>query len=586
MARHQFEFEGFRVDAAQRNLYALRGGPALELPPRAFDALLHFLERPGELLSKRELMKALWPSVVVEENSLNQVVSTLRRVLGEKPSEHRYIVTAPGRGYRFVANVRRIDAMVDPGAARSLAVLPFVNQIASHDAAHLGDAVAIDLVRSLANSRIRIAPHTASFAFRDTPVDTVGVARTLNVRLLLEGQVSRHDGVLNVAVRLMDVHTGTQVLARTFARDERDIATLQNELARAILQAIDPEMPPGTVAAGVVAPAAYANYLKALAHTMRPSFESTITAIDLLREAVAVDAQFARARSLLAIQYTTCVMFGFAVPAALELARAEASTALSMDDSNGETHCAAAVIECLGGDWCRAEERFRTAHGLSVDPLISGLRCAYMSLSVGHLHRALQQADYASRVAPTHPIGPQMLAILHQVIGNEDEARRYADVAITLGQSPTLSPLSDLLVLIDQRAHRPAEASARKLQTLPQRLQMPGHFDSATSLAQLEAALTLDELDPPMRKRLILWYVMAGDLDHAYDLAHRSLDFHAREGTVGGAWGVLWLPEMQAFRADPRFDPLARRLRLFDYWNEYGPPDGYALNAGTLVSSG
>ncbi len=78
----------------------------VDLPPRAFDALLYLVERPGELLSKKELMKALWPGVVVEENSLNQVISLVRKVLGERPSEHRFIVTAPGRGYRFVAAVR------------------------------------------------------------------------------------------------------------------------------------------------------------------------------------------------------------------------------------------------------------------------------------------------------------------------------------------------------------------------------------------------------------------------------------------------------------------------------------------------
>ena len=86
-----------------------------------------------------------------------------------------------------------------------------------------------------------------------------------------------------------------------------------------------------------------------------------------------------------------------------------------------------------------------------------------------------------------------------------------------------------------------------------------------------------------MRKRLILWYVRTGALDDAFDLAQRSLEHYARESTVGSAWGVLWVPEMHAFRSDARFQPFARRLRLFEYWNEYGPPDGYALAADRLV---
>src|ERR1041384_2546014 len=102
----QYEFDRFTVDAQQRLLFAAGESTPVDLPPRAFDALLYLVERPGELLTKKELMKALWPGVVVEENSLNQVISLVRKVLGEKPSEHRFIVTAPGRGYRFVAAVR------------------------------------------------------------------------------------------------------------------------------------------------------------------------------------------------------------------------------------------------------------------------------------------------------------------------------------------------------------------------------------------------------------------------------------------------------------------------------------------------
>ena len=108
MDGRQYEIDGFRIDPRQRMLYSLPANRPVDLQPRVFDALVYFVERPGELLGKRELLQALWPNVVVEENSLNQVVSQLRKALGEKPSEHRYIVTSPGRGYRFVAAVRSL----------------------------------------------------------------------------------------------------------------------------------------------------------------------------------------------------------------------------------------------------------------------------------------------------------------------------------------------------------------------------------------------------------------------------------------------------------------------------------------------
>lgn len=112
-----YRFEGFRLDAQRRVLYAADGQP-IPLTPRLFDTLLYFVERAGQLLTKEQLMEALWPRVVVEEHNLNKTVSELRRVLGEKPGEHKFIVTKPVHGYRFVARVsldRGIEASSDSG---------------------------------------------------------------------------------------------------------------------------------------------------------------------------------------------------------------------------------------------------------------------------------------------------------------------------------------------------------------------------------------------------------------------------------------------------------------------------------------
>ena len=104
-SRLVYEFGDFRLDATQRLLLSKGDGRVLPLTSRAFETLLYLVEHRGELLDKATLMKAIWPNTVVEENNLNQNITALRRVLGEKPEEHRFIVTVPGRGYQFVANV-------------------------------------------------------------------------------------------------------------------------------------------------------------------------------------------------------------------------------------------------------------------------------------------------------------------------------------------------------------------------------------------------------------------------------------------------------------------------------------------------
>ncbi|HEY5443828.1 MAG TPA: transcriptional regulator, partial [Pyrinomonadaceae bacterium] len=100
-----YDFGPFSVDAHRRLL--LREGARVRLPAKAFEILLVLLEENGRLVEKDELLKRVWPDVVVEENNLTVNISALRKSLEESPGEHRYVVTVPGRGYQFVAEVHQ-----------------------------------------------------------------------------------------------------------------------------------------------------------------------------------------------------------------------------------------------------------------------------------------------------------------------------------------------------------------------------------------------------------------------------------------------------------------------------------------------
>src|SRR5262245_12796631 len=102
-----YEFGPFRVDAIKRVLW--REGEPVQLTSKSFDTLLVLVGHRGEIVTKDDLIKALWPDTIVEENNLTQQISMLRKALGEKVGEHRYLVTVPGRGYSFVAEVRVAD---------------------------------------------------------------------------------------------------------------------------------------------------------------------------------------------------------------------------------------------------------------------------------------------------------------------------------------------------------------------------------------------------------------------------------------------------------------------------------------------
>lgn len=101
-----YEFDDFRVDPLKRRL--MRGGEIVPLTPKAFSILLVLLEKRGEVVEKEELIQKVWPDTFVTEANLTQNISSLRKALGERASESRYVLTIPGRGYSFVGDVFEI----------------------------------------------------------------------------------------------------------------------------------------------------------------------------------------------------------------------------------------------------------------------------------------------------------------------------------------------------------------------------------------------------------------------------------------------------------------------------------------------
>ena len=114
------DFDAFRLDTGRRTLERIETGEAVRLTPRPLDALCLLVERQGEIVSKQELMDRLWPRVVVEESNLTQTIYTVRQALGEGTSRSRFIVTEPGRGYRFVCPLRWLPPTSAPDKAPGL----------------------------------------------------------------------------------------------------------------------------------------------------------------------------------------------------------------------------------------------------------------------------------------------------------------------------------------------------------------------------------------------------------------------------------------------------------------------------------
>src|SRR5689334_11606290 len=102
-----YQFDSYQVDCEKRLL--LRNGQPVPLTSKVFDTLLILLQNKEKLMEKQEMMKLLWPDTFVEEGNLTVNISLLRKALEETPDQHRFIVTVPGRGYRFIAQVQELE---------------------------------------------------------------------------------------------------------------------------------------------------------------------------------------------------------------------------------------------------------------------------------------------------------------------------------------------------------------------------------------------------------------------------------------------------------------------------------------------
>jgi DNA-binding winged helix-turn-helix (wHTH) protein len=141
-----FEFDDYRLEPSQYRLTRLSDGQALAVTGRAFEALCLLVEQHGQLVEKATLMQALWPRVVVEDANLTQTIYTLRQVLGETPTERRFIVTVPGRGYRWVADVRVFPDLTSALPASAPAPQPSQGLKVRRFAALGGGALALLLI--------------------------------------------------------------------------------------------------------------------------------------------------------------------------------------------------------------------------------------------------------------------------------------------------------------------------------------------------------------------------------------------------------------------------------------------------------
>jgi adenylate cyclase len=321
-----FLFEDFRLD---RRGLSRRDERRVFVPvaigSRALDVLGVLVEGHGDLVSKDEIMAAVWPGTVVEDNNLTVQISALRRILDRGRSDWSCIQTVAGRGYRFVATVTRVEPASPPisppisgkrgggleaeygrGASLaallplpdkpSIAVLPFANLSGDPEQEYFVDGMVEEIITAL--SRIRwlfVIARNSSFTYKGQATDVKRVGRELGVRYVLEGSVRRGGNRPRISAQLIDAETGAHLWADHFDGSLEDVFDLQDNVATSVAGVIEPTLQAAETARSARRPtsdlSAYDAYLRAFA-MYSTSHRQMREALALLEEAIRRDPHY------------------------------------------------------------------------------------------------------------------------------------------------------------------------------------------------------------------------------------------------------------------------------------------------------
>jgi TolB-like protein/DNA-binding winged helix-turn-helix (wHTH) protein/Tfp pilus assembly protein PilF len=448
-------FGAFELDLGSGELS--KHGVRVKLRDKPFQILSVLVERPGEVITRRELQERLWPgdTFVEFENGLNNAISRLRESLGDNADRPLFIETLPRRGYRFVAPVEvrpgpslpeaAMPPTALPGAvphapavrrrwwlvaaaavaaaastgwyslkpdperppsARSVAVLPFVPGDARE--ASSDEYVAFGMTEALITelSRVgalKVISQTSVMQYKGVRKALPEVARELGVGTIVEGSVLREGDRVRITVQLIDAQTDVHLWAQSYTRDSASALTDQRPLAREIAGVIRSRLAPSDTS---VPPAfhqtnaaAYEAYVKGRYFLLQRYDEASWQrGREFFEESVAADPDFAAAYEGLASYYLTTDMLP---TKAMPLAKSNAQRALALDDLSASAHASLAFASFFGDwDWAAVDREF--ARAVRLDPNDSRtLRWYALYLSaMGRHNEAIDEVERAIELDP------------------------------------------------------------------------------------------------------------------------------------------------------------------------------------------
>lgn len=426
----RYVFEDFSFDTDRRELR--RGTEVVSVTPQVFDLLDYLIRHREHVVSKDDLVNAVWNGRVVSEAAITTRLNAARGVIGDSGQEQRLIKTLPRKGFRFVGTVQELHGLQSTAAAGaltkspepalplpdrpSIAVLPFQNMSGDLNQDYFADGVVDDIITALSRFKFLfvIARHS-SFTYKGRAVDIRQVGRELGVRYILEGSVRKVAERVRIAGQLIDASTGAHVWADRFEGDLGDVFALQDEITTKVIAAIRPKLLEAEIEHAVRRPndfSAYDLYLRAMPRYYSMTAEGAAEAIRLLEQALEIDPRYSVAASLAVTCHILNLIHGWSADPQAEVGEVMrlSQLVLGIDENDPETLSAVGFAKAyISGDFAAAIEMVDRAVVLNPSSSIAWSYRGITSLVVGRNEDAVQSLERAIRLSPLDP----MLYTLH-----------------------------------------------------------------------------------------------------------------------------------------------------------------------------
>jgi TolB-like protein/DNA-binding winged helix-turn-helix (wHTH) protein len=605
-----YSFLDFTVDLAAGRL--LRGNGEIKLRPKSFQVLRYLVEHHGRLVTREELMQAVWGDVAVTDESITKCVADIRKALADDSQE--IVRTVPRRGFLFEAEVRAVDTLPsrDHEAAASrrravlltglvvvglaavlvsilwrrdlfgrrpafeaIAVLPFESLTNGAEQQYLADGMTEALINDLGQaSPLRVIARTSVNQYQKTKKPIQEIARELKVDVVVEGTIAQSGDRIRVTANLIQVSPEKHIWAHAYERNLRDALALQNEIAGAIAGEITGKLRPRPQSrlahSHPVNPEAQAAYWRAkylLDHRFRVGLEKDYRKIiDYSEQAVRMDPGNAPAHAALSSAYATMSDIGQAFPRdVMPRAKAAAQQAVALDEELPDGHVALGyVLLIYDRDWAGTEREARRATSLNPsDAQGHELLASYLA-AVGRVDEAVVEIKRARELDPfsfsVNWDAGRMLCF----------ARRYDEALAELRQAGDMernSPAVDIWTFKTYWAKGQADEAVAvdmRLRGYRDRLNVDTLREAYSTKGLRGYWTTVRELVlPKFRTNPIGWYRLAeintylGDKEEAFRWLEKAYEERPN-------W-IPWIkvdPSLDALRSDPRFAALLRRMGL------------------------